>query len=110
MFDIETSDTRRGRVVRLQGEFDLAALPQAEKVFGSALGNAHEAVEVDLRGLSFIDSSGIRLLVQVLERSKADGTELTLIPGPREVQRVFEVTELADRMPFEHPHEGDEPT
>ncbi|MGH2897066.1 MAG: STAS domain-containing protein, partial [Solirubrobacteraceae bacterium] len=56
------------------------------------------SIVVDLSGLKFIDSTGIRLLVMASARC-ADG-RFSLLRGPKQVHRVFEITDLADRLPF----------
>ena len=57
------------------------------------------SIVVDLRGLEFIDSTGIRLLVMAADRCNADG-RLTILRGPKQVHRVFEITDLVSRLPF----------
>ena len=56
------------------------------------------SIVVDLGELEFIDSTGLRLLVMAAERS-APG-RFSLLRGPKQVHRVFEITDLVDRLPF----------
>ncbi|MBA3749067.1 MAG: STAS domain-containing protein, partial [Solirubrobacterales bacterium] len=56
------------------------------------------SIVIDLGELEFIDSTGIRLLIMAADRCK-DG-RLTLLPGPKQVHRVFELTDLVSRLPF----------
>ena len=49
-------------------------------------------IVVDLRGLTFMDSAGLRLLLSLRNDASRDGFALTLIRGHRNVQRVFELT------------------
>jgi hypothetical protein len=51
-------------------------------------------VKVDLRGLTFIDSTGLRALMMAKQRAQSRGTKLSIIPGPRAVMRVFGVVRL----------------
>ncbi len=55
---------------------------------------------LDLSGLTFMDSTGARLVLQANARSRADSCRLTLLRGPRAVQRVFELTGLTELLPF----------
>ena len=57
---------------------------------------------VDLRKLSFIDLTGLRLLLAADARSRQDGMNLRFIPGPM-VRRLFEVAELPDRLTYVEP-------
>jgi anti-anti-sigma factor len=56
---------------------------------------------LDLSGLRFIDSSGIRVLLLADARSRADANRLRLLRGQRQVQRALELCGLEDRLPFE---------
>jgi anti-anti-sigma factor len=59
-------------------------------------------VVVDLRKLSFIDLTGLRVLLDADARSRQDGMNLRFIPG-RMVRRLLEVAELPDRLPYVEP-------
>ena len=55
---------------------------------------------VDLSGLTFLDSSGLRLLIELAADADRDGFTLGLVPGPPVVQRVFEVSGMRALLPF----------
>ena len=96
--------TERGgdvHVIELSGELDLDGAPQLEEELRSAESGDATAIVVDLSGLEFIDSTGIRLLVLAAERLPEG--RLSLLRGPAQVHRVFELTDLADRLPFADP-------
>jgi anti-sigma B factor antagonist len=61
---------------------------------------------VDMRRLRFIDSTGLRLLLQANARAQERGYELLLRPGEPAVQRVFEVTGALEVLRFEDTPEG----
>ena len=50
------------------------------------------------RRVTFIDSTGIRVLWQAHQRSEQDGTRLSLIPGDGSVGRALQLTGLIDHM------------
>jgi anti-anti-sigma factor len=50
--------------------------------------------------LTFIDSTGLRLVLEWDSVARRDGLRLRLRPGPPAVQRVFEVTGVIERLPF----------
>ena len=49
---------------------------------------------IDLRGLSFMDCSGLSCLLAIA----SDGLPVRFIRGPRNVQKVFEITDTADKV------------
>jgi anti-anti-sigma factor len=55
---------------------------------------------LDLRRLEFIDSTGLRCILEFDAEARQDGCTLALIPGPKPVQRVFELTDTRARLPF----------
>ena len=59
-----------------------------------------ECVVLDLSRLEFIDSSGLHATVELFKRAAARDTKLVIIRGPRAVQRIFEITGLAARLPL----------
>ncbi|MGI8730791.1 MAG: STAS domain-containing protein [Solirubrobacteraceae bacterium] len=86
-------------VVQLIGELDLDGAPRLEEELHEAESGDAASIVIDLRELQFIDSTGIRLLVMASERCGHE--RLTLLRGPAQVHRVFEMTDLVDRLPFE---------
>ena len=101
LFQIEAADVDGVYRIRLQGEFDLAAFPHAERALADAI-QTHQQIKVDLRELTFIDSSGCRALVTAAQQARASATAFEIIPGPRTVQRVFEITKLDEYLPFRY--------
>jgi anti-anti-sigma factor len=85
-------------VIELIGELDLDGAPRLEEELRRVEASDVTSIIVDLSQLEFIDSTGIRLIVMASERSTAD--RFALLRGPRQVHRVFEITDLADRLPF----------
>ena len=51
-----------------------------------------DRVVIDLRGVGFVDSMGLRVLLSLRNDAKRDGHSLVLIPGSPAVQRVFALT------------------
>ena len=54
---------------------------------------------LDLAELDFIDSTGLRLILELHGEAAQDGFTLALVPGGDAVQRVFDVTGTADVLP-----------
>jgi anti-sigma B factor antagonist len=77
-------------VIRLAGELDLASVGTARAGIAPYLTDASGGVTFDLEKLSFMDSSGIALLVEVSN----EAGPVTLVHVPPAVRRVLEVTGL----------------
>ncbi|CAN5195659.1 hypothetical protein BH20ACT16_BH20ACT16_08950 [soil metagenome] len=85
-------------VIELIGELDLDGAPRLEEELRRVEAGDAGAIVVDLGQLEFIDSTGIRLLVMASERCREG--RFSLLRGPQQVHRVFEITDLVDRLPF----------
>ena len=93
------SDNGATRLV-LRGEFDIAYAGQLEgEIARFADAGGHRLV-LDLRELEFIDSTGLRIVLETRQRAVDGGFELEIVRGPQQVQRVFELTGLDERLPF----------
>ncbi len=92
-----------GQVARLalEGELDLASAGHVEECLASVEERAPQRIVVDLDGLAFIDSTGLRTLIQAAARARERGGELLLRPGDESIQRVFELTGATAVLHFE---------
>src|SRR3954449_5709740 len=94
-FSISAVD-RDGRAhPTLRGELDLATAPEREQLVNERIDGSQQVV-VDLRGLEFMDSSGIRVLVAAHARAARVGTRLFIVrPEPESaVAKIVEVAGL----------------
>jgi anti-sigma B factor antagonist len=87
-------------VVQVQGELDGDGAPTLEKELSDLLSANPESLIVDLAGLEFIDSIGLRSLLTVTEQAKASGSTLQFLAPTGQVENVLEITELRHRLPF----------
>lgn len=85
----------------LRGELDLAGAPLLERSLLELERQSPSILVVDLGGLRFIDSTGLRLLLAANTRAQKRGGELVLRPGDANVQRVFDVTGALEVLRFE---------
>jgi anti-sigma B factor antagonist len=92
--------------ISLAGELDLASARQLEECLTAVEREQPVRMVVDLERLEFIDSTGLRLLLQADARARERGCELVLRPGEPSVQRVFEVTGALDVLRFESAPRG----
>jgi anti-sigma B factor antagonist len=101
-FSCEVREEEEGSVsLVLGGELDIASAPMLEARFAQAVAVGAPRVVVDLRGLEFIDSTGLRVLLALGMPGPASGQpSAEFVPGPPVVQRVFELAGVADRLHF----------
>src|SRR4051794_33988685 len=100
-FTFETAVRGRMAIVTLRGELDLMASTELEPALERLLDDGRlDVIALDLRGLEFMDSSGLRVVVLTRNRLEDDDRRLVLVRGPRSVQRVFEITRMTERLEF----------
>jgi anti-anti-sigma factor len=91
----------RGRVrIRPVGTLDLATASVLEHELEELRAAGFRELIVDLRGLHFMDSTGLHLLLRWHTSARTDGFDLGVVPGAPAIQRVFELTGTLDRVPF----------
>ena len=91
------AEEREGVVLlTLRGELDLATVaPLRESIAAVAWSNRPEVI-VDLHDVTFIDATGLRVLVEAGREARRAGRPLSMVPGPPNVQRVFVLTLTLD--------------
>lgn len=99
-FDIESASEGGATRLALRGEFDIANAPHLEREIRRFAEAGGTRLVLDLSGLAFIDSTGLRIVLETRQRALDQGFELEIVRGPRQVQRVFELTGLEGRLPF----------
>jgi anti-sigma B factor antagonist len=93
--------------LRMAGELDIASVPQAEHAVERALAERPERLHVDLRPLTFVDSSGLRLFILLADRAREQGWQLELTPPAEPAMTVFRLTGAVENLPFvEEPRRG----
>ncbi len=101
LLSFETTMTGDVAVIALQGELDVSG---AERLEGELdrIASAQDpgAIVLDLSALDFMDSTGLRLVVLADQRTREQGRAFALVRGGADVQRVFEITRMTDRLRF----------
>lgn len=94
----------------LGAELNVSATPTGWKLLGEL--DAHTApalattmtelppgeVIVDMAGVSFVDSSGLRVLLDATNRARANGGDLALSGPQASIKRLIEISGLGDFM------------
>jgi anti-anti-sigma factor len=88
-------------VIALLGELDVAGVTMLEQELERVSSQVDpSALVLDLSELDFMDSTGLRLVVTADQRAREDGRAFALVRGKEDVQRVFEITRMLDRLRF----------
>ena len=95
--ECEVGSVRSGEpvTVKVRGDVDIATAPEFETSLRQALEGSPSSVVVDLDELSFIDSSGLRVLLAFVEEARRQEASLVLRNVPNHAQRVLEATGLS---------------
>jgi anti-sigma B factor antagonist len=79
-------------IVHVFGELDMATAPTLSDLLQRIENEGERSIVVDLAGLEFCDSSGLRALVVLHQRAERTGLRLVLRSPAPPVQRLFELT------------------
>ena len=99
---LKLTSERDGEIhsIRLFGELDLATADAVEDELSRVEASDARTIVIDLAGLTFMDSTGVRLLVNASARTRKGGHRLALLRGGAAIQRVLQLTGLEDELPF----------
>jgi anti-sigma B factor antagonist len=95
----EVSRESQHRLV-LSGELDLASAAELKATLERLCRTGTSLLVMDLRKVTFMDSTGLQMVLTAKHLCERCGSDFSIIPGPHQVQRVFEVTRLLERLPF----------
>jgi len=88
--------TGAGRhTILVEGDVEISTAPRLQADLRTALQSDAREVVVDLRDVTFIDSTGLGVLVNARQRARTDGKHLKLMLPEGEARFPFEVTGLA---------------
>jgi anti-anti-sigma factor len=83
----------------LSGEFDISSALTFEEQLRRIERSRHpDTIVLDLSGLKFMDSTGVRLILSAHTRAVRDGWALQIVAGTEAVRRIFSLTGLTDRL------------
>ena len=95
-----TTDATNGTIVSvaLAGEFDIAGAAAVERELQRIEQDPPATVVLDLRGLSFMDSTALRIIIAADARAREQSRRLVLVRGPDPVHRILRMTRLDERL------------
>jgi anti-sigma B factor antagonist len=106
-FSVRIVTARDQAFVRPAGELDLATVGEFEAAIGGAL-NGHRQLVVDLRDVTFLDTEGLKSLIEAARVAAERHVAFRLVRPRRSVDRIFELTETRSRFEFVDGPSGDE--
>jgi anti-sigma B factor antagonist len=86
-------------VLRLEGELDLASADEVSRRL-DALRAVGDATVLDLDGLAFMDSSGLRVVLEAAEAARTGPWAFTITPGSDQVRRLFVAAGITEWLPI----------
>ena len=102
-FRVEVEQEREAVRVCPIGDLDVDTVEELRTRLEELKSAGLTGLILDLRGTTFLDSTGLRLAMDTHTASTADGYEFAIFAGSPSVQRAFELTGLTDHLPFVDP-------
>jgi anti-sigma B factor antagonist len=87
-------------VITVSGEVDLASSPELDTAIIAAIESGSSSVVIDLADVSFMDSSGLGVIVRGLKRCREADKDLDLVITNERVLKVFGITGLDQVIPI----------
>jgi anti-sigma B factor antagonist len=94
----DTADRADGVHVELSGELDISSAADVESRLMELERNSPERLILDLRRVSFIDSTGLSMIINADGRARKDGRRLTIVSGDGVPRRILRTVGLEDRL------------
>jgi anti-anti-sigma factor len=91
-------EERGWTILVFDGELDFTHADAARKALQSLVVARRGRLALDLRGLTFMDTTGVRMVLQAMHRAEERGAAFALIRGPFEVHHVLELVGLTDQL------------
>lgn len=99
-FEVQASARDGRHTLRLSGELDLAVAAGLEARILGLCGEGVSGIELDLSRLTFMDSTGLRAVLNAQELCAERGYDFLVRPGGGQVQRLLELTGTSEVLPL----------
>jgi anti-anti-sigma factor len=107
-FDLRVDHHGSTVILRVSGEFDMVGAERVDACVDELAGNSPEEVVIDLREVTFLDSTGLRSLIRARGKGADAEWSLKLVRGSDRVHRVLTLTRMDDHFDFVEPGDLDE--
>jgi anti-sigma B factor antagonist len=100
ILEVEARTHRRTALVELRGELDIATVSQVTEVLDGLRPNAGGVrhIVMDLRGLTFMDASGLHELIRQKDYAHENRYNLAVVRGDKPVDRLLTLTAVEDLL------------
>ena len=96
--DVERRDGVTGPSIVVSGALDITTAEQLERALLAAEADGPRTVELDLRGVSFFDSTGLQMVLGAHVRAREAGRRLLVVAGQSEARRVLDLAEVSAEL------------
>jgi anti-anti-sigma factor len=103
VLDVHVRHAEDTSIVAPSGELDLATAPALGTALASAAADGATRVVLDLRELTFVDSSGIGIIIKFQRYFGVEGIGFGVVRGDEPVQRAFDIAGVAPLLPWTDP-------
>jgi anti-sigma B factor antagonist len=107
LFSCEVGRNDSTAWVRPAGDLDLDTVHSVESKLAELREEGYRSLVLDLRGLTFMDSTGLRLVIRWHTSARHHGFRFAVVPGTDSVQRVFELTGMDAHLTVAEPPPGE---
>lgn len=97
---IDVGSDQAGITVTVSGEIDIAGIGRLEQARATALAQGPGRLLIDLRRVEFIDSSGLKFLLDTDRLSRSAGWELQLLRPAESARKALVLTGADKHLPF----------
>jgi anti-sigma B factor antagonist len=97
-FDVRTWPDRERVILAVSGELDLASVGAVRAALDELLAAGWESIVLDLRALTFIDSTGLSLLLESERAARHADAAFAIVDGSPAVARLLELVGLGDHF------------
>lgn len=100
LFQLETRAEDDWTILSVTGELDVATAPRLRQEAVRVLAGGQPRLALDLSGCSFLDSTGLGVIVGVLKRVRGLDGNMVILGAPNQVAKVFEITRVSSIVPL----------
>lgn len=100
-FEVERQQSSGKLRVVIRGELDMETAPRAEEELRRAEEAKPPVLVLDLREVTFFDSTGLKLVLDADVRAREEGRTFIVAAGDGEPRRVLDLAEVTDRLSLE---------
>jgi anti-anti-sigma factor len=100
ILEVKARTHRRTALVELRGELDFATVSQVAEVLGELAsdGDSVRHIVVDLRGLTFMDASGLGELIRQNDHARENRHNLAVVRGRNAIERLLTLTSVEELL------------